>query len=95
MTFERMSGLFGSFSMLPSTGETRGTTRGSSSFDSSNNPPQLRRNASAASDLSSASSQSVSTNSGYTLELHVERLFSTYSFVFIVNQSVNLSLILL
>lgn len=28
MTLERMSGLFGSFSMMPSTGETRGT-RGS------------------------------------------------------------------
>lgn len=61
MTLERMSGLFGSFSMMPSTGETRGTLR-QQNVESSNNPPRLRRNASAASDLSSTSSQSGSTN---------------------------------
>ncbi|WJX71006.1 hypothetical protein P8452_55050 [Trifolium repens] len=61
MTMERMSGLFGSFSMMSSTGETRGTLR-QQTVDSSNNPPRLRRNASAASDLSSSSSQSGSIN---------------------------------
>lgn len=61
MTLERMSGLFGSFSMMPSTGETRGTLR-QQNVESSSNPPRLRRNASAASDLSSSSSQSGSTN---------------------------------
>lgn len=59
MTLERMSGLFGSFSMLPSSGETRGTLRQqNSAVESSNHPPKLRRNASAASDLSCTSSQS-------------------------------------
>ncbi|KAK2420515.1 P-loop containing nucleoside triphosphate hydrolase superfamily protein [Trifolium repens] len=61
MTMERMSGLFGSFSMMSSTGETRGTLR-QQTVDSSNNPPRLRRNASAASDLSSSSSQTGSIN---------------------------------
>ncbi|XP_061351625.1 uncharacterized protein LOC133296621 isoform X2 [Gastrolobium bilobum] len=57
VTLERMSGLFGSFSILPSTGETRGTLRqNSSALESSNNPPKIRRNASVASDLSSTSS---------------------------------------
>ncbi|CAK8532893.1 unnamed protein product [Lathyrus sativus] len=61
MTLERMSGLFGSFSTLPSTGETRGTLRQQSS-ESLNNLPRLRRNASATADLSSTSSQSGSLN---------------------------------
>ncbi|CAI8593930.1 unnamed protein product [Vicia faba] len=63
MTLEGMSGLFGSFSTLPSTGETRGTLR-QQSGESSNNLPRLRRNASAASDLSSSSSQSGLLNPG-------------------------------
>ncbi|GAU42731.1 hypothetical protein TSUD_287860 [Trifolium subterraneum] len=58
MTMERMSGLF---SMMSSTGETKGTLR-QQTVDSSNNPPSLRRNASAMSDLSSTSSQSGSIN---------------------------------
>jgi len=73
MTLERMSGLFGSFSMMPSTGETRGTLR-QQNVESSNNRPRLQRNASAASDLSSTSSQSGSTNPGYNFELHVTLL---------------------
>ncbi|XP_020220910.1 putative cell division cycle ATPase [Cajanus cajan] len=56
-TLERMSGLFGSFSMLSSTGETRGILRQQSSAAESSNPPKLKRNASAASDLSSTASQ--------------------------------------
>ncbi|KAK7283587.1 hypothetical protein RIF29_13201 [Crotalaria pallida] len=62
-TLERMSGLFGTFSILPLTGETRGTLRRqSSAVESSNNPHKLRRNASAASDISSTDSQCGPTN---------------------------------
>ncbi|KAK7380420.1 hypothetical protein VNO78_32930 [Psophocarpus tetragonolobus] len=57
VTLERMSGLFGSFSMLPSTGEIRGILRQQSSGAESANPPKLRRNASAAFDISSTASQ--------------------------------------
>ncbi|KAL2334821.1 hypothetical protein Fmac_016034 [Flemingia macrophylla] len=57
VTMEQMSGWFGSFSMLSSTGETRGILRQQNSAAESSNPPKLRRNASAASDLSSTSSQ--------------------------------------
>ncbi|RZB91807.1 ATPase family AAA domain-containing protein 1-A isoform B [Glycine soja] len=57
VTLERMSGLFGSFSMISSTGETRGILRQQSSAFVSSNPPKLRRNASASSDISSTSSQ--------------------------------------
>ncbi|MED6165265.1 hypothetical protein PIB30_097951 [Stylosanthes scabra] len=49
MTFERMSGLFGSLSILPSTAETTGA-------ESSKNLSKLQRNGSAASDISSSSS---------------------------------------
>ncbi|KAK7270455.1 hypothetical protein RIF29_23604 [Crotalaria pallida] len=57
VTLERMSGLFGSFSGLSPTGETRGTLRRQSSGieNSNDNPPRLRRNASTASDMSSTS----------------------------------------
>ncbi|CAL0302962.1 unnamed protein product [Lupinus luteus] len=59
VTLERMSGLFGSFSILHSTGETRGTLHRQSSVavESSNNAHKFRRNASAASDISSTASQ--------------------------------------
>ncbi|XP_019449729.1 PREDICTED: uncharacterized protein LOC109352274 isoform X1 [Lupinus angustifolius] len=63
VTLERMSGLFGSFSILPSTGETRGTLRQqSSAVKSSNNPHKFHRNSSAASDISSTASQCGPTN---------------------------------
>uniref|UniRef100_A0A6N2K9S7 Uncharacterized protein n=1 Tax=Salix viminalis TaxID=40686 RepID=A0A6N2K9S7_SALVM len=55
VTLERMSSLFGSFSILSTKEETRG-------MEGSNNPPKLRRNASTASDMSSDASQSSSTN---------------------------------
>ncbi|XP_061344666.1 uncharacterized protein LOC133290581 [Gastrolobium bilobum] len=56
VNLERMSGSFGSSSILPSTGETRGTlSRQSSRIENSNNPPKLRRNASPASNMSSNS----------------------------------------
>ncbi|KAB5524194.1 hypothetical protein DKX38_021943 [Salix brachista] len=54
-TLERMSSLFGSFSILSPKEETRG-------MEGSSNPPKLRRNASTASDMSSISSQSSSIN---------------------------------
>ncbi|XP_019453361.1 PREDICTED: peroxisome biosynthesis protein PAS1-like isoform X1 [Lupinus angustifolius] len=70
VTLERMSGLFGSFSILPATGVTRGTLwKHSSAVESSNNPHKLRRNASAASDISSTASQCGPTNPGYTFPL--------------------------
>ncbi|KAG4395121.1 hypothetical protein GLYMA_20G163900v4 [Glycine max] len=51
VTLERVSGLFGSLSVLPSTGRTRGTLhRQSSGIENSSNPPKLRRNASTACD---------------------------------------------
>ncbi|KAL1319449.1 hypothetical protein HN51_071739 [Arachis hypogaea] len=57
MTFERMSGLFGSLSILPSTAETTGTLHQQSvDAESSKNVSKLRRNGSAASDISSAAS---------------------------------------
>ncbi|KAJ6376005.1 hypothetical protein OIU77_000889 [Salix suchowensis] len=55
VTLERMSSLFGSFSILSTKEETRG-------MEGSNNPPKLRRNASTASDMSSDASQSSTTN---------------------------------
>ncbi|KAJ6687623.1 P-LOOP CONTAINING NUCLEOSIDE TRIPHOSPHATE HYDROLASES SUPERFAMILY PROTEIN [Salix koriyanagi] len=54
-TLERVSSLFGSFSILSPKEETRG-------MEGSSNPPKLRRNASTASDMSSISSQSSSLN---------------------------------
>ncbi|KAJ9164245.1 hypothetical protein P3X46_023847 [Hevea brasiliensis] len=70
-TLERMYSLFGSFSILPPREEIKGTLhRQSSSLDirsrsieGLNNHSKLRRNASAASDMSSMASQSASTNS--------------------------------
>ncbi|XP_059667145.1 uncharacterized protein LOC132312694 isoform X4 [Cornus florida] len=70
VTLERMSSLLGSFSILPSREDTRGTfCRQSSSVDiksrvmeGSNDPPKLRRNASSSSDMSSISSQCSSSN---------------------------------
>uniref|UniRef100_A0A2P2JZU5 Uncharacterized protein n=1 Tax=Rhizophora mucronata TaxID=61149 RepID=A0A2P2JZU5_RHIMU len=70
VTLDRMSSLFGSFSMYPPREETRGRLPRQSSgvdvrsrgMESSNNHTKLRRNASTASDMSSISSQSYSTN---------------------------------
>ncbi|KAG6715446.1 hypothetical protein I3842_05G253200 [Carya illinoinensis] len=70
MTMERMSSLFGSFSILPPRGETKGTLQRQSSamdiksraIEGSGNPSKLRRNASAMSDMSSISSQGAPTN---------------------------------
>ncbi|XP_019449730.1 PREDICTED: uncharacterized protein LOC109352274 isoform X2 [Lupinus angustifolius] len=59
VTLERMSGLFGSFSILPSTGTLR---QQSSAVKSSNNPHKFHRNSSAASDISSTASQCGPTN---------------------------------
>ncbi|KAH8487518.1 hypothetical protein H0E87_026186 [Populus deltoides] len=55
VTLERMSSLFGSFSILSPKEETRGK-------EGSSNSPKLRRNTSTASDLSSMTSQSSSMN---------------------------------
>ncbi|XP_059629136.1 ribosome biogenesis ATPase RIX7-like isoform X1 [Cornus florida] len=70
VTLERMSSLLGSFSVLSSREDTRGTLyRQSSSMDiksrsmeGSNDLPKLRRNSSTSSDLSSDSSQCSSSN---------------------------------
>lgn len=70
-TLERMSNLLGSFSMLPSREENKGTLRRQSSgadiamrsSECSCDPPKLRRNASAAANISSLSSQGNSANS--------------------------------
>ncbi|KAL0739082.1 hypothetical protein Bca4012_015292 [Brassica carinata] len=66
LTLDKMSNLVGSFSMLTQGEATRGTLRRLTSgndltsrgFESSSHPPQLKRNASAASDISSVSSRS-------------------------------------
>ncbi|XP_027364141.1 putative cell division cycle ATPase isoform X1 [Abrus precatorius] len=56
VTLERVSGLFGSLSVLPSTSKTRGTLRRQSSeIKNPINPPKLRRNASNACDTTSTS----------------------------------------
>ncbi|XP_054818530.1 uncharacterized protein LOC129318041 isoform X2 [Prosopis cineraria] len=53
VTLERVSSLFGSFSVLPSTGKTKGILRAhSNSTGSSNASPKLSSNASTASDMS-------------------------------------------
>ncbi|XP_042481208.1 calmodulin-interacting protein 111 isoform X2 [Macadamia integrifolia] len=70
MTLERMSNLLGSFSMLPPREEPKGTLRRHSSgveirsreIECSNKPQKLRRNASAAADISSLSSQCATVN---------------------------------
>ncbi|KAF8114525.1 hypothetical protein N665_0036s0055 [Sinapis alba] len=74
MTLDKMSNLMGSFSMLTQREETRGTLRrhtsgndltsSTRSFEGSTHPPRLKRNASAASDISSISSRSASSVSG-------------------------------
>ncbi|KAH7538125.1 uncharacterized protein LOC107414667 [Ziziphus jujuba] len=72
VTMERMSNLFGSFSMLSPSGDNRGTLHRQSSCmdirsrssESLNSPSTLRRNASTASDMSSLSSKCAPTNSG-------------------------------
>ncbi|KAF8079569.1 hypothetical protein N665_1018s0025 [Sinapis alba] len=66
LTLDKMSNLVGSFSMLTQGEATRGTLRRLTSgndltsrgFEGSTHPPQLKRNASAASDISSISSRS-------------------------------------
>ncbi|KAJ4957341.1 hypothetical protein NE237_014124 [Protea cynaroides] len=72
MTLERMSNALGSFSILPAREATNGTLRRLSSgvdirsreMESSNNPTKLRRNASAAADISSLASQCAPANPG-------------------------------
>ncbi|KAG9448429.1 hypothetical protein H6P81_014557 [Aristolochia fimbriata] len=69
-TLERMSALFGSFSVLPKSEENRGKLRRqcsvadmrSSGSESLTNPPKLRRNASTSADMSKLASQSVPPN---------------------------------
>ncbi|CDY29873.1 BnaA03g48940D [Brassica napus] len=66
LTLDKMSNLVGSFSMLTQREQPRGTLRRLTSgndltsrgFEGSSHPPQLKRNASAASDISSISSRS-------------------------------------
>ncbi|XWS61256.1 hypothetical protein CRYUN_Cryun07bG0110500 [Craigia yunnanensis] len=70
MTLERMNSLFGSFSLLSSREETSGTLRRQGSaidiksraVEGSSNLPKVRRNASAASDMSSISSNCAPSN---------------------------------
>ncbi|CAH2077727.1 unnamed protein product [Thlaspi arvense] len=72
LTLDKMSNLMGSFSMLSQREETRGTLRRHTSgndltsrgFEGSSHPPRLKRNASAASDISSLSSRSATSVSG-------------------------------
>lgn len=69
-TLERVSGLFGSLSILPQKEQPKGTIRRQSSMtdvklrssESTSNLPKLRRNASSSSDMSSMASQGPSTN---------------------------------
>ncbi|XP_054786817.1 uncharacterized protein LOC129293038 [Prosopis cineraria] len=64
LTLERMSSLFGSLP-VPSPNDTRGTSRRQiKGNEASDNPPRLRRNASAAADMNSIYSYSGSTTSG-------------------------------
>ncbi|CAM8876388.1 unnamed protein product [Rhodiola kirilowii] len=79
-TLEKLSGLFGSFSMLPTKEETKGFAAGSlrrqssgvdldsRSFEGSSNPPKLRRNASAAADIVNSTLQRTSVNSAPALK---------------------------
>ncbi|KAK4571403.1 hypothetical protein RGQ29_029998 [Quercus rubra] len=70
-TMERMSSMFGSLSIFPSSEETRGILRQQNSAmdiksrasEDSSSPSKLRRNSSALSDISSITSQCASTNS--------------------------------
>ncbi|XP_073264194.1 uncharacterized protein [Populus alba] len=69
-TLERLSGFFGSFSILPQKEEPNGTLRRQSNgvdipsrgLDSSHNPPKIRRNSSAAANLSNDITQSTPAN---------------------------------
>ncbi|KAI5595183.1 hypothetical protein BDE02_03G120900 [Populus trichocarpa] len=69
-TLERLSSFFGSFSILPQKEEPKGTLRRQSSgvdipsrgLDSSHNPPKIRRNSSAAANLSNEITQSTPAN---------------------------------
>lgn len=68
-TLERFSGFLGSFSMMPQKEETKGTLRRQSSVDvgsrgmeCSCDPPKLRRNASAAANISNFALQSTPAN---------------------------------
>lgn len=67
-TLERMSSLFGSFSIMPPREESRGTLRRQSSGvditskGMDGNPPRLRRNASSTADMANLASQSTSQN---------------------------------
>ncbi|XP_019088521.1 PREDICTED: uncharacterized protein LOC104722110 [Camelina sativa] len=71
MTLDKMYNLMGSLSMLSQREETRGTLRRITSgndlhsrgFDVTSHPPRLKRNASAASDMSSISSRSATSAS--------------------------------
>lgn len=75
-TLERVSGLFGSLSILPQKEQPKGTIRRQSSMtdvklrssESTSNLPKLRRNASSSSDMSSMASQGPSTNTENDLE---------------------------
>ncbi|PQQ05834.1 peroxisomal biogenesis factor 6 [Prunus yedoensis var. nudiflora] len=70
-TLERLSGLFGSFSIFPQREEPTGTLRRQSSgvdirssmVEGSSNPSKLRRNASASANISNLASQSTPANS--------------------------------
>ena len=71
VTLERLSGLFGSFSIFPQREEPTGTLRRQSSgvdirssmVEGSSNPSKLRRNASASGNISNLASQSTPANS--------------------------------
>ncbi|KAJ0251537.1 Uncharacterized protein HA466_0124770 [Hirschfeldia incana] len=90
MTLDKMSNLMGSFSMLTQREEPRGTLRRltsgndltSRSFEGSSHPQRLKRNASAASDISSISSRSAtsvstkrSTNLCFDEKLFLQSLY--------------------
>ncbi|XP_004298846.1 PREDICTED: putative cell division cycle ATPase [Fragaria vesca subsp. vesca] len=70
MTLDRLSGLFGSFSIFPQKEEPKGTLRrqssgvdlGSRGLEGSKNAPKLRRNASAAANISNLASQGSPSN---------------------------------
>ncbi|XP_061988934.1 uncharacterized protein LOC133707382 isoform X2 [Rosa rugosa] len=81
MTLDRLSGLFGSFSIFPQKEEPKGTLRrqssgvdlGSRGLEGSKNAPKLRRNASAAANISNLASQaSLKRTSSWSFD---ERLF--------------------
>ncbi|KAG4397882.1 hypothetical protein GLYMA_10G229400v4 [Glycine max] len=93
VTLERVSGLFGSLSVLPSTGRTRGTLhRQSSEIENSSNPPKLRRNASTACDTISTSQYApLKCTSGFCFD---EKLFVQSLYKVLVSISETSSVIL-